>query len=160
LETLRTALGRRGALPAGSLGRLIIDGPARWDGTKFADAIRLRVVETLSSSFAFGLGVLSGSVERTGTALVPAGHVEEDGFPLGTWVTNRRSEYSRGTLSTERTAALEQLDGWVWDAFEWQFACGLAALVAFVARTGTALVPTGPQRRRVPAGELGFPPPQ
>jgi len=152
LDTLRTALGRRGALPTGALSRIIIDMPARWDGADFADAIRLRVVETLSSSFAFGLGVLSGYAERTGNALIPARN-SEGGFPLGNWVARRRREYAKGTLSPERTDALEQVKGWAWDAEQERFARGLAALEAFVARTGTALVPNSHSVDGFPLGD-------
>ena len=42
--------------------------------------------------------------------------VDEDGIKVGIWVKRRRAEYSEGTLSAERIAALESIPGWVWAA--------------------------------------------
>ena len=92
-----------------------------------------------------GLSVLRQFVAREGHARVERGHVETvDGveFKLGSWVTVRRSEYSKGRLSAGRVADLEGLSGWVWDPREADYQRGLSVLRQFVAREGHAHVPT------------------
>lgn len=73
--------------------------------------------------------------EEHGSVLrLPEGKV--DGFCLGGWATNQRRDHARGTLSSERTALLEQVPGWVWSVPEAKFERALAAVEAFVAREG------------------------
>lgn len=49
-----------------------------------------------------------------GELLLPTDDV--DGFGLSAWAYNQRRAYAAGELSTERTALLETIPGWVWDA--------------------------------------------
>jgi len=46
-------------------------------------------------------------------ANVPAAHVTDDGFKLGSWVIRRRGERNAGTLTPVRVAELDAL-GMVW----------------------------------------------
>lgn len=55
-------------------------------------------------------------VARTGSACASVLYVEPDGFKLGTWVSQQRTEYHAGRLSPDRIAALESLPGWMWRA--------------------------------------------
>ena len=59
--------------------------------------------------------LLGRYVQREGHARVPVGHLEE-GFPLGRWVSKRRSAHRHGELSAERVDLLEGMPGWTWDA--------------------------------------------
>jgi superfamily II DNA or RNA helicase len=52
--------------------------------------------------------------EEYGDLLVPYAYVTEDGFRLGRWITKRRSEHRRGSLSKQRLDQLDSL-GMVWD---------------------------------------------
>jgi hypothetical protein len=77
------------------------------------------VWDPIEADFQEGLGALRQFVEREGHARVPARHVESfQGVEvlLGSWVSNRRSNFKAGRLSAERIAALEEVPGWVWDA--------------------------------------------
>ncbi|QGP90577.1 helicase (plasmid) [Gordonia sp. 135] len=66
-----------------------------------------------------------------------------DGYPLGQWVTNRRTDYRVGRLSAERIALFEnEFPDWQWrkqDAtFAAAFETGLAHLRRYVAAHGTS----------------------
>jgi hypothetical protein len=63
-----------------------------------------------------GYSHLERFVAREGHARVPSIRVEEDGYKLGLWVFNQRRFRRREKLSAERTARLEALPGWTWDA--------------------------------------------
>lgn len=87
-----------------------------------ADPIRKERLEALPGWSWEGLGTqqweaafsrLLRYTRRVGHSAVPYAYVE-DGFPLGTWVNSRRSEYRRGLLAEKRIKQLESLPGWVW----------------------------------------------
>ena len=86
------------------------------------------------------LASLRAFVEREGHARVPSDHVEGS-LRLGSWVGSRRGDHKLGRLEPARVAALEALPGWTWDPRADDWAAGLAALRAFVAREGHARVP-------------------
>ncbi len=73
---------------------------------------------------------------------MPANHVE-DGFRLGRWVSNNRSQGRGIHLSPDRAAALEALLGWTLDAREDDWREGIDHLRRFVAREGHPRVPQG-----------------
>jgi hypothetical protein len=85
-----------------------------WRGEDLAARLRVRIIERTTSCFFHGLGKLRAYADEHGHARVPASGVTADGFRLGTWVCNRRSQ--RGQLSADRVALLEALPGRVWDA--------------------------------------------
>jgi hypothetical protein len=90
-------------------------------------------------------------VEREGHARVPRGH-RENGDKLDLWVLVQRQAYRKGTLDPGRSARLEQLPGWAWDAREAQWEEGFAHLERFVEREGHARVP---QQHKEDAFRLG-----
>ena len=94
---------RKGTLSADRIANL--DAVPGWEWDQFeADYQR-----TLAS--------LRQYVAREGHARVLQGHVETfdgDDIKLGTWVSNRRTDYRKARLSSDRVAALEAIDGWVW----------------------------------------------
>ncbi|MGY1660771.1 Helicase associated domain protein [Geodermatophilus sp. SYSU D00705] len=98
------------------------------------------VWDTRGDDFASGLAALEAFVAETGHACVPQKYRTQEGFTLGSWVSSRRQDGLKGRLADDRMAALQAL-GFVWDAWEWDFTRGLAALEAFVAKTGHARVP-------------------
>jgi hypothetical protein len=90
--------------------------------------------------FARGLAALTTFRTEHGHLRVPQSYVDSTGFTLGSWVANRRHDYTKGQLSPERIAALDAL-GMIWDPFAEDFARGLAALETFRATHGHLRVP-------------------
>ncbi|MFN2490118.1 MAG: Helicase associated domain protein [Actinomycetota bacterium] len=88
-----------------------------------------------------GLGHLVHYIERKGDAYVPATFIDDDGFPLGSWVHNQRVFHRKGPLSEERVSRLEQLPHWVWDVRAEAWRDGRARLAGYAKRHGNALVP-------------------
>jgi hypothetical protein len=60
-----------------------------------------------------GFAHLQRFAEREGHARVPHA-TSEDGYRLGSWVSNQRVLRLRGQLPHERIRRLEALPGWVW----------------------------------------------
>ena len=62
-----------------------------------------------------GVSYLEQFVAREGHARVLQHH-REDGYALGSWVSRQRKSWRTGRLSGARTARLEALPEWTWDA--------------------------------------------
>ncbi|KQO98649.1 hypothetical protein ASF30_11340 [Leifsonia sp. Leaf264] len=90
--------------------------------------------------FSEGIHALDAYIAREGHARVTSMHMEA-GFALGRWVIDRRTEYRRGQLTEGRIKALEERQGWVWDAVADNRRAGQEALLAFYTREGHARVP-------------------
>jgi superfamily II DNA or RNA helicase len=78
--------------------------------------------------------------QREGHTRVPDRYVE-NGANIGSWVLTQRM--NRGRLSADRTALLESLPGWVWDAYADRWERGYAPLAKYAKTHGTSRVPTG-----------------
>ncbi|QGP89773.1 helicase [Gordonia sp. 135] len=62
-----------------------------------------------------------------------------DGFPIGAWVDNRRTDYRRGRLPAERARRIEtEFPGWRWNVLDAAFAAGVAHLRRYAATRGTS----------------------
>lgn len=85
-----------------------------------------------------GFRLLLNYVAREGDALVPQSHREE-GFPLGTWVSVRRT--NRDVSDPDRNRRLEELRGWSWSPVNDRWERAYEALRLFAAREGHARVP-------------------
>jgi hypothetical protein len=55
---------------------------------------------------------LQAFLERNGHCRVPQGYRTDDGFRLGSWVSNQRT--NKTTMKPDRRQRLEALPGWVW----------------------------------------------
>ncbi|MCD8338215.1 MAG: Helicase associated domain protein [Lachnospiraceae bacterium] len=55
-----------------------------------------------------------------GSLLVPARYVTEDGFRLGSWISNQRFRFLKGQLSASRVEKLNAI-GMVWQADPWEY---------------------------------------
>ena len=77
-----------------------------------------------------GLAAARAYYNRRGHLNVPNDFVDDDGFPLGSWLSNRRSEHRRGQLSPARAAELNRL-GMIWNKHRGPWAEGLAAARAY-----------------------------
>jgi hypothetical protein len=107
---------------------------------ELAASMWLTAVTRIGSSWAQGLGALEAFVAAHGHARVSPTHRTQDGFALGSWVSDRRRDRRRGLLTGERIAVLDAV-GFVWDPWAEDFARGLAALKEFVVAHGHARVP-------------------
>jgi superfamily II DNA or RNA helicase len=84
---------------------------------------------------------LEDHVAAEGHARVRADFVTDSGLRLGSWVTNQRTRYKRGTMSESELARFLSIPGWVWNKNEADFERSFAHLELFVRRTGHARVP-------------------
>lgn len=87
-----------------------------------------------------GFKSLRSFAKREGHARVPSGHVEH-GFKLGAWVVGQRSLKAKGNDSEERSARLENIEGWTWNSREDGWERAFATLELFARREGHARVP-------------------
>jgi hypothetical protein len=85
-----------------------------------------------------GFKILVGYKQLEGHCRVPWGH-NENGFPLGIWVSNQRKNED---LSQERRQRLDEI-GFVWDPFAEAWEKGFNYLVAYREREGHCRVPRG-----------------
>ena len=92
------------------------------------------------ANYRIGVDHLRAYTAAEGHADVPAAHVADDGFTLGTWVSSRRSERRAGTLTPVRIAELDAL-GMVWDTRDANYRIGVDHLRAYTAAEGHTDVP-------------------
>ncbi|GAC1672217.1 MAG: hypothetical protein NVS9B8_15180 [Candidatus Limnocylindrales bacterium] len=93
-----------------------------------------------AETFERGLQALRAYALREGHLRPPRDHVE-GGVRLMTWASQRRSDYRKGRLTPDEVASLESVPNWAWDPQAIEWAEGIAALQAYVARNGNARVP-------------------
>lgn len=72
--------------------------------------------------------------------MVPANWKTADGYPLGRWISNKRTEKLAGRLDEEKITSLEQV-GMVWDAFSEKWERGFAAAAQYYAGHGNLIMP-------------------
>lgn len=87
-----------------------------------------------------GFRRLFAYVERDGHTRVPASYTL-DGYKLGQWVAQQRTNYKKGTLDMDRRQRLEELPGWSWDPFADQWEEGFRRLLEYVEHQGDARIP-------------------
>jgi hypothetical protein len=117
LDTLRTEMGRQRKRTAhvGGLKKIVIDVPTSVD-INFSTALRTYLVENSTASWYFMYGLLLSYEQEASNCLVPLRYKDQDGNPLGSWVSTQRK--TKHLLSSERIKKLELLNGWSWDVLE------------------------------------------
>ena len=101
------------------------------------------VWDPLAVRYESTIAALEQFVDREGHAqpkVIQIEVFEGEEFKIGSWVRSRRSEYQKGTLSSELVTRLEALPGWVWDPDEADFQHWLEVLDQFIEREGHARV--------------------
>ncbi len=96
--------------------------------------------DIIESQWTEGYENLKEYSDREGHAKVPNRFITSDGFRLGSWIQNRRNEYSKGKLSKDRIRALEEVSGWSWDPIEDQWVAGYERLKEYADREGHAKI--------------------
>jgi len=98
------------------------------------------VWDSYDAGYRIGVDHLRAYTAAQGHANVPAAHVADDGFGLGSWVGKRRKEHKIGRLSTARIAELNALE-MVWDSSpDAGYRTGLDHLRSYAAVEGHANV--------------------
>ncbi len=96
------------------------------------DALRVRWEE--------GFAQLQVYLAANNNPRVNADFTTDRGYRLGGWTSHQREAYAKGALSSERTARLEALPGWIWSSVGDRWEEGFAHLEAFFKREGNALM--------------------
>ncbi|MEU8926978.1 Helicase associated domain protein [Kitasatospora sp. NPDC048545] len=88
--------------------------------------VSLRVLTGENEAWRVGIGHARRWFEEHGSLDMPYSTMvgEDDSFPLGRWLSDRRGEYSEGTLARHRVGMLDDL-GMVWSVSELRFETGL-----------------------------------
>jgi superfamily II DNA or RNA helicase len=146
-ETLHAALGatRAARAAADSPGgqplpaQIIVQAP---DGTlaKTLDALRVRIIDGIASSWWDGYGHARAYYDQHGNLDVPTGYVTATGYRLGTWLTAQRAERNSGTMPADRVRLLDQA-GMIWDRLDAAWMSAYQELRAFHAQHGHFEVP-------------------
>lgn len=100
-------------------------------------AVEVACIQEIGRPFDFKLGMLARFAGREGHSCPPIRH-EEDGFPLGAWVTRFRKANGAGQMPPDQVAACEALPGWSWDPQVDRWFEKYNALKELTLRTGTA----------------------
>jgi Helicase associated domain len=118
----------------------------RWrKGARWSEERRKRLDElgfvwdTLEAAWEEGFSYLKAYKKREGHCRVPDNH-KEDGFGLGGWVRRQRQSKRQESLPEARRQQLDEL-GFVWDAFETDWAEGLRYLTIYKEREGHCRIP-------------------
>ena len=138
LDQIRTELGRRSSngVRAVDLRKITFDLPVTVDAS-FGNALSTCLVEQTTSSWNFWFGLLQTFVERLGHIRVPQTFKTTEGYRLGRWVKNQRTNIN---MLPERKARLEALAGWSWDPYADMWEEGFSHLKDFAEREGHAKV--------------------
>ena len=94
-----------------------------------------------TSAWEEGFARLQEYVKSNGDARVPVKYTTADGYLLGSWVCNQRTNYAKGTLDADRARRLSKLPGWAWNINTAAWEDGFARLLKYVKSNGDARVP-------------------
>ena len=84
-----------------------------------------------------GYIALSDYAKKYGNCSVPQKLISINGYKLGVWVSNQRSQYE--IISPDRKRMLENLTGWSWDGLEAQWETGYLAYKNYIEEYGPSI---------------------
>lgn len=73
--------------------------------------------------------------EHNGDVIVPRDYMDEDGFRIGNWVSNKRQEYKNNILLPKRVEELNK-PSFIWDVKKYDFTLKLEAIKRFISENG------------------------
>lgn len=109
------------------------------DKKKRLEGLKDWVWNQIEHQWETGFEKLQDYIHEHGNSLIKQNFKTADGYPLGSWVTTQRSRAE--SLSADKKARLEALNGWVWDPLEHQWETAYSALQQYINDQGHALVP-------------------
>lgn len=109
------------------------------NSSELLQELQLKIVDALTLGWTAGIRSLEKFVSREGHALVPSEHFE-DGFNLGTWISNRRTDYKKNKLNQEKITELEAFPNWTWNVRDKLFDEGMQFLRIYCEREGSSRV--------------------
>lgn len=95
---------------------------------------------TLDDAWETGFLRLSDYAAKAGSCFLPSTYRLPDGYRLGAWVANQRNR--QATISPERKARLEGLNGWDQNSIDGAWEAGFQHLSDYAAKAGNCLVPS------------------
>ena len=114
--------------------------PNKYESERIVETLYARTLEVVGQSWDFCYGLLVAFIQKEGHARVPLKYITLDGYKLGVWVINQRT--NRSYMSQERKERLESLPGWAWNAIEDQWEDAFQHLEEFVRKEGHARIPS------------------
>ena len=79
--------------------------------------------------------------KENGNALVPSDHICSNGYNLGSWVGNQRTNNKKDKLSKDKITFFESLNGWVWNKKDFLWEIGFNHLLNYIKEYGDSKVP-------------------
>lgn len=121
-----------------------IDRWLHFDGVelseRFIDAVKVRMVESATSSWDEFYGAATAYANRHGNLLPNQLYVTDRGLKLGAWLNTQRALYKRGILRRDRARLLEGI-GMVWSPLEAAWEQGFLAAIRCRERHGHINMP-------------------
>jgi superfamily II DNA or RNA helicase len=127
------------------LGGWVATQRVRFKTKRISDA-RIKKLESLKgwtwdafeARWNIGFEYLEKYVAEFGDARPFTNHVTDDGYFLGDWTSNQRTQYRKGIMIKKHIKKLETLPGWVWDLQEAYWQEGFNHLKEYVVKSGHA----------------------
>lgn len=103
------------------------------------DSIGMRWDSCNDLAWAKGFAEATQYYAKHSNLMVPADWMTKDGFHLGNWISNKRTEKAASRLDAEKVSQLESI-GMVWDAFSEKWEQGFAAAAQYYADHGNLIM--------------------
>ena len=114
--------------------------PSKVDQARFIEALTTKIIEVIARQWDFWFGLTIKYKNQHGNANAPASYKTPDGFKLGYWQSERRTNFRTGKLEQDRIKKLEEI-GFVWELLVESFNKGFEETLRYKKQHGTANAP-------------------
>ena len=111
------------------------DLPIKIDQKRFVERLNTKIVEIIGRQWDFWYGLTLKYKDEFGNTNAPQHYKTVEGYSLGSWQSNQRTNYSLRILSPVRIEQLNNI-GFTWDKFEEYFESGLRETLLYKEKTG------------------------